>query len=99
MPQVGFDPPKQREDCYQSTTLPTSHQGWITLKHFEFFSITFSTLFTEHKIGSGYFVTFKLDREHLVKRHVTCNQMQLINQGFWMLRTGLFLKTLFKYVT
>ena len=25
--QVGFDPPKQREDCYRSTTLPPSHHA------------------------------------------------------------------------
>ena len=27
----SFDPPKQREDCYQSITLPPSHHGWIGL--------------------------------------------------------------------
>ena len=25
--QAGFDTPKQREDCYQSTTPPPSHHG------------------------------------------------------------------------
>ena len=34
LPQAGFDPLKQREDCYQSTTLPPSHHGWIRLKQF-----------------------------------------------------------------
>ena len=29
VPTVGFDPPQEREDCYQSTTLPPSHHGWI----------------------------------------------------------------------
>ena len=29
VPTAGFDPPKRREDCYQSTTLPPSHHGWI----------------------------------------------------------------------
>ena len=29
MPEAGFDPSKQREDCYHSTTLPPSHHGWI----------------------------------------------------------------------
>ena len=27
--QAGFNPPKQREDCIQSTTLPPSQHGWI----------------------------------------------------------------------
>ena len=41
LPQAGFDPPKQREDCYQSTTLPPSHHGWICemiIKSFVFFT-------------------------------------------------------------
>ena len=29
LPQAGFDPPKQREDYYQFTTLSPSHHGWI----------------------------------------------------------------------
>ena len=31
LPQAGFDPPNQREVCYQSTTLPPSHHGWIPI--------------------------------------------------------------------
>ena len=29
MPKAGFDPLKQRKDCYKSTTLPPSHHAWI----------------------------------------------------------------------
>ena len=37
VPTAGFKPPKQREDCYQSTTLPPSHHGWITHLKLYFF--------------------------------------------------------------
>ena len=40
MPQAGFDPPKQREDCYQSTTLPPSHHGWICQLYIVYFLTT-----------------------------------------------------------
>ena len=44
--QARFDPPKQREDCYQSTTLPPSHHGWISFSdsYCNYFDETFFSI-------------------------------------------------------
>ena len=38
IPKSDSNPPKQGEDCYQSTPLPRSHHGWVTfLQYFVLF--------------------------------------------------------------
>ena len=57
VPTAGFNPPKQREDCYQSTTLPPSHHGFFIINYLTYSAIIVSCLV---QVGLGLFGACKL---------------------------------------